>query len=143
LFSQGRKPVDVAEAPLIDEQTAREYFRTFQHKGLDGLMFRSFLGREPYLNSATQAELAHILTSSRQRRRRKLSFTSAKNTASKRRRRSCGHLICARLTSRYNWTWRRLFFFFSFLSLATLDFAYALRLYLNSEWDLRVKKTKN
>jgi transposase len=61
LFSQGWKSVAVAEALLIDEQTAREYFRTFQHKGLDGLMFRSFLGREPYLNSATQAELAQYL----------------------------------------------------------------------------------
>ena len=61
LLSQGWKPVTVAEALLIDERTVREYFRTFQHKGLDGLMFRSFLGREPYLNSETQAELAQYL----------------------------------------------------------------------------------
>ena len=106
-------------------------------------MFRSFLGREPYLNSATQAELAQYLNVVAPASAKEVVVHVREKYGVKRLRRSRCHLICARLTSRYNWTWRRLFFFFSFLSLATLDFAYALRLYLNSEWDLRVKKTKN
>lgn len=61
LLSQGWEATKVAEALLIDERTVRQYFYTFLRHGLDGLLFRSHIGRESYLNSEMQADLIQHL----------------------------------------------------------------------------------
>ena len=61
LLGSGWKPVKVAEALLIDERTVRTYFQKFQSEGVDGLLFRAYVGKEPYLTPERQAELAEYL----------------------------------------------------------------------------------
>lgn len=61
LLGTGWTPVKIAEALLIDERTVRTYFQTYQREGVDGLLFRAYVGKEPYLTPEKQEELAEYI----------------------------------------------------------------------------------
>ncbi len=44
LLGKGRAPADVADAVLIDPDTARDYFKRYKKGGLDGLLQMSYSG---------------------------------------------------------------------------------------------------
>ena len=61
LLGKGRTPADVADALLIDPDTAREYFKRYKKGGVDGLLRMSYVGSEARLDAAQLAELdAHL-----------------------------------------------------------------------------------
>lgn len=57
LLGRGRTPVDVADALLIDSDTARDYFKRYKKGGLDELLRMSYVGSEALLNDGQLAEL--------------------------------------------------------------------------------------
>jgi transposase len=61
LLGKGRTSADVADALLIDPDTARDYFKRYKKGGLDGLLRMSYVGSEALLDAAQLAELdAHL-----------------------------------------------------------------------------------
>jgi transposase len=61
LLGKGRTPGDVADALLIDPDTARDYFKRYVKGGLDGLLRMSYVGSEALLDATQLAELdAHL-----------------------------------------------------------------------------------
>lgn len=63
LLGQGRSAADVADALLIDPDTARGYYKRYKDGGIDELLRMSFVGREALLDAEQLAELdAHLQT---------------------------------------------------------------------------------
>ena len=61
LLGRGRTAADVADALLIDPDTARDYFKRYRQGGLDGLLRMSYVGSEALLEAAQLAQLdAHL-----------------------------------------------------------------------------------
>jgi len=61
LLGRGRTAADVADALLIDPDTARDYFKRYRQGGLDGLLRMSYVGSEALLDAAQLAQLdAHL-----------------------------------------------------------------------------------
>jgi transposase len=61
LLGKGRTSADVADALLIDPDTARDYFKRYKKGGLDGLLRMGYVGSEALLDAAQLAELdAHL-----------------------------------------------------------------------------------
>ena len=63
LLGKGRTPADVADALLIDPDTAREYFKRYKKGGLDGLLRMSYIGSEALLDDMQLFELDEHLQS--------------------------------------------------------------------------------
>jgi len=61
LLSQGRKPVDVAKALLLDEDSVRTYFKRYKEGGIKELLRMSFVGGEALLNAEQLGELERHL----------------------------------------------------------------------------------
>jgi transposase len=63
LLGQGRTAADVADALLIDPDTARHYFKRFKQGGLAELLRMNFVGSEALLDAEQLADLdAHLQT---------------------------------------------------------------------------------
>ena len=61
LLGRGRTAADVADALLIDPDTARDWFKRYRQGGLDGLLRMSYVGSEALLDAAQLAQLdAHL-----------------------------------------------------------------------------------
>ncbi len=61
LLGRGRTSADVADALLIDPDTARDFFKRYKKGGLDGLLRMSYVGSEALLDATQLAELdAHL-----------------------------------------------------------------------------------
>ncbi len=63
LLGKGRAPADVADALLIDPDTARDYFKRYKKGGLDGLLRMSYIGSEALLDDTQLLELDDHLQS--------------------------------------------------------------------------------
>ncbi|MBK5970767.1 MULTISPECIES: IS630 family transposase [Thiorhodovibrio] len=57
LLAEGFSPSEVAEALLMDPDTARSYFKNYRRGGLEQLMRMNYVGSEALLNEAQLAEL--------------------------------------------------------------------------------------
>jgi transposase len=57
LLGQGRTVADVADALLLDPDTARSYFKRYKDGGGEELLRMSYVGSETLLNPAQLAEL--------------------------------------------------------------------------------------
>lgn len=63
LLGKGRTVADVADALLIDPETARDYHKRFKKGGVEELLRMSFVGSEALLDTEQLAELdAHLQT---------------------------------------------------------------------------------
>jgi transposase len=63
LLGSGWRPCDVADALLIDQDTARGYFKRYKEGGLDALLRMNYVGSEALLDDAQLAALsAHLRT---------------------------------------------------------------------------------
>lgn len=61
LLGKGRTAADVADALLIDPQTARTYFKRYKKGGVDELLRMNYVGSEAMLDAVQLAELdAHL-----------------------------------------------------------------------------------
>lgn len=61
LLGQGWPPADVANALLMDADTARDYFKRYKQGGIDALLRMNFVGPEALLNLTQIGELkAHL-----------------------------------------------------------------------------------
>ena len=61
LLGRGRTPADVADALLIDSDTARTYFKRYKKGGVDELLRMNYVGGEALLDAVQLAELdAHL-----------------------------------------------------------------------------------
>jgi transposase len=61
LLGQGRTPADVADALLIDPDTARTYFKRYKKGGVDELLRMNYVGGDALLDAVQLAELdAHL-----------------------------------------------------------------------------------
>ena len=63
LLGKGRAPADVADALLIEPDTARDYFKRYKKGGLDGLLRMSYSGSEALLDDTQLLELDDHLQS--------------------------------------------------------------------------------
>jgi len=61
LLGNGWSTADVADALLIDAETARTYFKRYKNGGLDALLRMNYVGSEAFLDDAQLVELsAHL-----------------------------------------------------------------------------------
>ncbi|MDO4557182.1 MAG: winged helix-turn-helix domain-containing protein [Lachnospiraceae bacterium] len=61
LLGIGWTPVRDMEPLLMNERTVRTYFQTFTREAIDSSLFYTYVGKEPYLTSEHQKELAEYL----------------------------------------------------------------------------------
>lgn len=62
-LDKGYSYSEIAELLMIDETTIRRWYKTFQEKGMNGLLKDDYKGSEPYLCKAQQEELiTHLET---------------------------------------------------------------------------------